>query len=172
LAEAETGKINMQKIPFGIKKVASMCVLKCDQQFLLLKRANEPNRGMYVPVGGKLEPHENAYKAVLRETLEETGIQLPSATFCGILTESSPVKYNWISYIYIAEIPYQPAPFCDEGILEWIKIEDLLKVPTPPTDWWIYKYILDNKPFAFSAEYDKELKMLEMREDIENVKIA
>ena len=162
----------MQKIPFGIKKVASMCVLKCDQQFLLLKRANEPNRGMYVPVGGKLEPHESAYKAVLRETLEETGIQLPSATFCGILTESSPVKYNWISYIYMAEIPYQPAPFCDEGILEWIKIEDLLNVPTPPTDWWIYKYILDDKPFALCAEYNTELKILEMREDIEGVKVA
>ena len=115
---------------------------------------------------------DSAHKAVLRETLEETGIQLPSATFCGILTESSPVKYNWISYIYIAEIPYQPAPFCDEGILEWIKIEDLLKVPTPPTDWWIYKYILDDKPFAFSAEYNTELKMLEMREDIEGVKVA
>lgn len=40
----------MQKIPFGIKKVASMCVLKCEHQFLLLKRAKEPNRGMYVPL--------------------------------------------------------------------------------------------------------------------------
>lgn len=164
--------MNRQKIPYGIKKIASMCVLKYDQQFLLLKRANEPNRGMFVPVGGKLEPHESAYKAVLRETFEETGIQLETAKFCGTLIESSPVKYNWISYIYIAEIPYQPAPFCDEGILEWIAIDNLLKVPTPPTDWWIYKYILEEKPFAFSAEFDEDLNMLEMMEDIENVKVV
>ncbi len=164
--------MNSPKIPFGIKKIASMCVLKCEQRFLLLKRANEPNRGMFVPVGGKLEPHESAYQAVLRETFEETGIPLKSAKYCGTLTESSPVKYNWISFIYMAEIPYQPAPFCDEGTLEWIAIENLLKVPTPPTDWWIYKYILDHKPFAFSAAFDKDLNMLEMIEDIENVRVV
>lgn len=161
----------MQKIPFGIKRIASMCVLKYQDQFLLLKRANEPNIGKYVPVGGKLEPHENPYQAVLRETLEETGIQLEKAKFCGILTETSPVKYNWICYVYLAEIPYQPAPFCDEGILEWIAIDNLLKVPTPPTDWWIYKYILANKPFVFNADYDKDLNMLTMWEDIEGVQV-
>ena len=161
----------MQKIPFGIKKIASMCVLKHQNQFLLLKRANEPNIGKYVPVGGKLEPHESPYQAVLRETFEETGIQLAHAKFCGILTETSPVKYNWISYIYLAEIPYQPAPFCDEGILEWVSIKDLLKVPTPPTDWWIYKYILDGTPFNFSATFDSDLQMLEMVEDIVGISV-
>lgn len=161
----------MQKIPFGIKKIASMCVLKHQNQFLLLKRANEPNIGKFVPVGGKLEPHESPYQAVLRETFEETGIQLAHAKFCGILTETSPVKYNWISYIYLAEIPYQPAPFCNEGILEWVSIENLLKVPTPPTDWWIYKYILDGIPFNFSATFDSDLRMLEMVDDIAGVKV-
>lgn len=159
------------QIPLGIKKIASMCVLKHKNQFLLLKRANEPNIGKYVPVGGKLEPFESAYSAVLRETWEETGIQLEKAKFCGTLIESSPVKYNWISYIYLAEIDYQEAPFCNEGILEWIAIDNLLKVPTPPTDWWIYKYILKGKPFAFSAEYDKDLNMLEMIEEIGGLKI-
>ncbi len=162
----------MQKIPYGIKKIASMCVLKHKNQFLLLKRANEPNRGKYVPVGGKSEPHESPYQTVLRETFEETGIQLGKAKFCGILTETSPVKYNWISYIYLAEIPYQPAPFCDEGILEWITIEDLLKVPTPPTDWWIYKYILAGKSFVFSADYDADLNMLWMVDDLMGIKVA
>ena len=79
-------------IPIGLKKVAAMCVLKHQDQFLLLKRAKEPNRGMYVPVGGKLDPFESAYEAVLRETLEETGIQLESAKYCGTLTETSPLK--------------------------------------------------------------------------------
>ena len=156
----------MHKIPYGIKKIASMCILQQDHQFLLLKRANEPNIGKYVPVGGKLEPHEGPYQAVLRETFEETGIQLKTAQFCGILTETSPVKYNWISYIYLAHIPFQPAPFCDEGVLEWVAIDNLLKVPTPPTDWWIYKYILDKQPFVFTADYDAALNMLSMTEEI------
>lgn len=159
----------MQKIPYGLKKIATLCVLKHGNQFLLLKRANAPHIGKYVPVGGKLEPHESPYQAALRETLEETGISLAKAKFCGILTETSPVKYNWINYVYLAEIRYQPPPFCKEGILEWVSIEDLLKVPTPPTDWWIYKYILADKPFMFSAEFDANLSMLEMRKDIEGI---
>ena len=156
------------KIPIGIKKIAAMCVLKNKSQFLLLKRAKQPNAGMYAPVGGKLEPYENAYSAVLRETFEETGIPLEQASFCGILTESSPTSYNWISYIYLAEIDFRTPPPCNEGILEWIPIDQLLKIPTPPTDWWIYKYILEGKPFVFSAEFDKALNMLNMTEELEN----
>lgn len=159
------------KVPIGLKKVASMCVLKHKDKFLLLKRAKEPNKGMYVPVGGKLEPFEDQITAVLRETQEESGILLDAAKFCGTLIETSPTKYNWISYIYLAEIEDQAPPYCDEGILEWIAIKDLLKVPTPPTDWWIYKYILENKPFAFSAIYDEQLIMLQLKEEIESISI-
>ena len=39
----------------GNKKVATLCVLKNKNRFLLLKRYNEPNKDKYVPVGGKLK---------------------------------------------------------------------------------------------------------------------
>ena len=32
----------------------------------------------------------------------------------------------------------------------------------------MYKYIFENKPFAFSAEYDENLNLLSMTEEIEN----
>ena len=159
------------KVPIGLKRVAAMCVLQHQDKFLLLKRAKEPNKGMYVPVGGKLEPFENQIDACLRETFEETGIQLSSAKFCGTLIETSPTKYNWISYIYLAQIEEQAPPYCDEGVLEWINIKDLLSVATPPTDLAIYKYILEKKPFAFSADYDADLKMIRLIEEIEGVQI-
>ena len=57
---------------------------------------------------------------------------------------------------------------CNEGILEWIELEDVLKVPTPKTDWFIYKYILEEKPFVFNAEYDDELNLVKIQEEIEN----
>lgn len=145
-----------------------MCVLRHQDQFLLLKRANEPNKGMYVPVGGKVEPFENQYDTCLRETEEETGIKLEAAKFCGTLIETSPTKYNWMCFIYSAHIDYCPPPYCDEGILEWIPTSQLLQVPTPPTDFAIYEYILANKPFAFSADYDKDLQLLRLVEEIEN----
>jgi len=155
------------KIPIGIKKIASMCILQHRDQFLLLKRGKEPNKGMYVPVGGKLEPFENQYDACLRETKEETGIQLESAKFCGTLIETSPTKYNWMCFIYMAEIDYCPPPYCDEGILEWIAKKDLLNVPTPPTDFAIYQYVLKKQAFAFSADYNEQLEMTRLVEEIE-----
>lgn len=157
------------KIPHGHKRICSMCILQHRNKFLLLKRNKSPYIGYYVPVGGKLEPHENPQEAVIRETFEETGLQIENPKFCGIITETSPVKYNWICYIYIVQIDDIEPPFCDEGTLEWIDYEDLLNVPTPPTDWQVYKYVLENRPFAFNAIYDENLNMTAMWEDFEGI---
>lgn len=159
------------KIPFGLKKTATLCVLKNGNRFLLLKRKKEPNKGMYTPVGGKLDPHESPLKAAIRETFEETGIRVETMKFCGLLTESSPTKYNWTNYVYLAEIDFIPPPPCNEGILEWIDFENVLNVPTPKTDWFIYQYILDGKFFAFDAEYDEHLNLLLMREELEELTV-
>lgn len=161
----------MNNIPLGIKRTATLCILRHQNNFLLLKRLKEPNKDNYTPVGGKLERFENPLKSAIRETFEETGIKVDTMKYCGILTETSPTKYNWVNYVYIADIEYIEPPICNEGTLNWISFDDLLEVPTPKTDWYIYKYILDNKPFAFNADYDRELNLISMREEIENIKI-
>ena len=162
----------MHTIPLGLKRVATLCILRHQDQFLLLKRLKEPNKDLFTPVGGKLDPFESPLNAALRETFEETGIQVESMRYCGVLTESSPTKYNWVSYVYLAEVDFIPAPDCNEGTLEWISFDRLLDVPTPKTDWYIYKYVLDQKPFAFTAEFDAELQLLSMVEEIENIKVV
>ena len=156
-------------IPLGLKRTAVICVLRNGSNFLLLKRLKEPNRDQYTPVGGKLDPFESPIRAAYRETWEETGIKAEKMTFCGVLTESSPTAYNWMSYVYVADVDYIPAPPCNEGELEWISFDNLLTVPTPKTDWFIYEYLLTNKPFAFNAEYDDELNLLIMQEELEEV---
>lgn len=152
----------------GIKKVAAMVILRHQNKYLLLKRSNAPNRGLYVPVGGKLEPFESPREAAIRETKEETGFDIEELHFCGTLVETSPIKYNWISYIYIADIADVPPPICDEGILEWIGSDQLSKVPAPPTDAFIYDYVARNKPFAFSATFNSQLEMLTMMDEWKN----
>lgn len=162
----------MNQVPVGLKRAATLCVLKHNNQFLLLKRLKEPNKDQYTPVGGKLDPFESPLQAAIRETFEETGIKVTTMKYCGTLTETSPTKYNWINYVYIAEIDFIEPPFCNEDTLNWIAFDDLLKVPTPKTDWFIYKYILDNKPFAFSALYNEDLDLLSMIEEIENTELV
>lgn len=144
-----------------------MVVLRCGTQFLLLRRAKEPNRGLYVPVGGKIDPYEDPYQTGLREVEEETGIQLQKLRYMGSLVESSPVEYNWWCSIYLADIPWQEAPPCDEGELEWIDFSDLETLATPATDWHIYQYIAREQAFAMRAIYDKDLKLIYMEEEIE-----
>ena len=153
----------------GLKRVAVFCILKNKNRFLLLKRANEPNIGKMVPVGGKINPFETPYNAVIRETLEETGILLQHVKFCGVLTETSPTEYNWVSFIYTSDIENVAAPYCDEGILSWVDENELENLNTPPTDWHIYQYIAHNLPFVFSAEYDQNLTMLMMKDELTGI---
>jgi 8-oxo-dGTP diphosphatase len=162
----------MSKLPLGLKRTATLCVLRHQDKFLLLKRLKEPNKNKYTPVGGKLDPFESPLRCAIRETFEETGIEVNTMKFCGMLTESSPTDYNWTGYVYIADIDFLPPPPCNEGTLEWVSWNDLLNIPTPKTDWYIYKYILDQKPFALSAEYDEQLSLIAMTEEIENLKIV
>ena len=145
-----------------------MVILKNDQQFLLLNRWKEPNKDMYTPVGGKLDPFENPTNAAIRETFEETGIKINAVKYMGSLIETSPNKYNWNCLIYLAEIPFQEAPPCNEGELKWISQNELLNVPTPPADLSIYEYVLKNKPFMLDAEYDDRLNLIFMKEEFED----
>lgn len=149
-----------------MKKIATMVILRAGDQYLLLKRAKAPNIGKYVPVGGKLETYERPVEAAVRETWEETGIAISDPVLCGVLSETSPVDYNWLCYIYLADIPWQPAPDCNEGILEWIPAARLHEIPTPPTDLAIYDYVHRGEKFVIDAVYDAELRLTCMIEEL------
>ena len=107
----------------GFKKVATLCVLKHKNKFLLLKRFNKPNAGKYVPVGGKLKPYESPKNGVIRETLEETGLKIKNPIFAGILSETSPTNYNWISYVFYYEINFINPPLYLSTMLVAIALE-------------------------------------------------
>jgi 8-oxo-dGTP diphosphatase len=150
------------KVSPGLKKVATFCILTADNKYLLLKRAFPPNQGKFVPVGGKLDPYESPQEAVIREVKEETGIEIKLVEYCGTLVETAPVEYNWVSFIYKAEIAYQNAPHCNEGELVWVDRADLDSLDTPPTDMAIYQMIDKGQKFALDATFDANLNMIEM----------
>jgi 8-oxo-dGTP diphosphatase len=133
----------------------------------MLCRNKEPNKGKFVPVGGKIDPFESPHNCIIREIKEETGILLNKVTYCGTLVETSPTIYNWISFIYIGDIDDIIPPKCNEGTLTWIENEDLTKIPTPPTDLILFEYIKSNKKFAFNAIYDENLNLIQMVNDLE-----
>jgi 8-oxo-dGTP diphosphatase len=155
----------------GYKQPAVLSILKSGNELLLLKRIKEPNKDKFTPVGGKIDPYESAIETVIRETCEETGIRISDPKYCGVMVETSPTKYNWICFVYLSEIEYIDPPECNEGTLEWIEFSDLKSIPAPATDWFIYQYVIENRTFMLNVEYDEQLNIISMYEEIKNERL-
>ncbi|WP_414935599.1 NUDIX hydrolase [Amycolatopsis sp. cmx-11-51] len=52
-------------------------------RILLIRRANEPGRGLWSVPGGRVEPGETDEAAVIREMREETGLNVMPSTYVG-----------------------------------------------------------------------------------------
>lgn len=156
----------------GKKRVAAFCFLKHQDKYLLLKRTKIPYYGKYAPVGGSVEPHETPDQAAIRETKEEAGIHLNNLEFCGVLTETSPINYNWVSFVYTAEIQYQEPAECNEGILMWIDKKIAATLDIPPTDPIIYQFMAEGRTFVLNAMYDEDMQLISMKEELTNTIIV
>jgi len=153
-------------VGLGLKKVAVMVWLRCGDELLLLRRSKEPNRGRYVPVGGRVDPFESPRAAATREVREETGYEVPNPRLCGVLVESSPTKYNWVVFVYSAEVEHRPPIPGTEGELHWVPFDRVPLLPTPETDGHIYKLITDGRPFVLNAAYDSALQLLALEDEL------
>ncbi|MCD6303136.1 MAG: NUDIX domain-containing protein [Anaerolineae bacterium] len=162
----------------GLKECAVLCILRAQdpaasspetgERMLLLRRGKPgPLYGMHVPIGGHIESHESPRQAAIREAHEEAGVTLDRVTFCGVLVETSPVAYNWITFIYSANVEemFDP-PQCREGMLTWVTEEALATLATPDTDAHIYQYVAQGQRFVLDAVYDAELRLLSLVEEL------
>lgn len=150
----------------GLKTVAVLCILRSGDEVLLLRRTKELHYGKYVPLGGKVDPHESARDAALREVREEAGRQLETMTFCGILQETAPNDFNWVSFVYAADVERFQPPQCKEGVLEWVPLDGIASLPTYDVDHHIYRYYREGRPFVFDARYDADLNLLLLQDEL------
>ncbi len=153
-------------VPIGLKKAAVVCLLRSEAGFLLLRRSKEPHLGKYTPIGGHLEPFETPQAAAIREVKEEAGISIKEPRLRGVLTETSPTEYNWIVYIYTANITAIPPVECVEGTLEWVAPERLDAIPIPTTDGFIYDYLFRSEFFVLDAVYDEDVELLRLVDEL------
>lgn len=151
-----------------IKRIVVMCALRHKDKYLLLLRNKNPHKGKLSPVGGKLEACESPRQAVLREVYEETGIQLKNEELylAGILTETSPSDYNWILYVYYAEIDFLTPGLCDEGELMWVNPFEVESDLIPDSDFYFYQAIVAQRFFVLDALYDKDETLIQMIEEV------
>jgi 8-oxo-dGTP diphosphatase len=97
----------------------TLCFLTRGDQILMLHRLKAPNQGLWNGVGGRLELGETPQACMLREVYEETGYQVASLNYAGMLTwEGFEIPPGGL-YIFTAEAPAGEPHLCSEGTLEW-----------------------------------------------------
>lgn len=100
----------------------TLCLIRNNDQWLLLNRVKKPQMGMWNGVGGKIEIGETPLQSVVRETFEETGIRLKEVHYAGNVIFQS-AGYREGMYLFTTELPegaYYETPIgTPEGILDW-----------------------------------------------------
>ena len=125
-------------------RIAVLCYLYDDAgHVLLLHRSKDPNKGMYSPVGGKLDVDhgEDPHRCAIREVREETGVALEASDLrlVGIVTEQAyEGQAHWLMFLFEAIRPIRRDQVAwvdfDEGRLEWIPLDAVEGLPIPRTD--------------------------------------
>jgi 8-oxo-dGTP diphosphatase len=125
-------------------KIAVLCYLyDAHDHLLLLHRLKDPNRGMYSPIGGKLEvtEGEGPHECGLREIHEEAGIELSADEIhlTGIVTERAYEGHShWLLFLFEVMRPIRREEIAnmqmDEGTLEWVPAKRVHEMNIPLTD--------------------------------------
>lgn len=148
--------------------LATMVYCIKDGDVLLMLRNKEPNLGLWVGPGGKLEPGESPYDCAKRELYEETGLEVNDLYFRGLITEISPrPDWQWLMFLYVAtEFSGTIVEDKREGRLSWCSLSEVMQLPIPEADSVFFENVTNiNMPF-YQAKfvYDSELNLVNVVE--------
>ena len=105
-----------------------LCMLEDDDKILLQNRIKKDWQGYALP-GGHVEPGESFVDAVIREMKEETGLTVTDPRLAGV--KQFPIENGrYVVLLFKATQWLGNLISSDEGQMEWVKYEDLLKVKT------------------------------------------
>ena len=130
--------------------MTTLCYIEAEDSYLMLHRVskkNDVNKDKWIGVGGHFEEGESPEECLLREVREETGLTLTSWRFRGIVTFTQEGYGTEYMCLYTADGFKGELKECAEGVLEWIKKEELLKLNLWKGDLIFLKLLKDDAPF-------------------------
>lgn len=134
--------------------LSTLCYIERDGKYLMLHRTvkkNDVNKDKWIGVGGHFEPDESPEECLLREVKEETGYTLTSYKFRGIVTFVSGDAVTEYMSLFTAD-GFEGEPIlCDEGVLEWVDIEDVWRLNLWEGDKIFFR-LLDERRDFFSLK--------------------
>ena len=131
-------------------KLTTLCYIEKDDSYLMLHRVSKKhdvNKDKWIGIGGHFEENESPEECLLREAKEETGLTLTNWSFRGIVTFISEGWDTEYMCLYTADGYEGEMIPCNEGVLEWVKKEDLLKLNLWEGDKIFLKLLQENAPF-------------------------
>ena len=138
-------------------EITTLCYLEKDNKYLMLhriKKKNDINEGKWIAPGGHCENGESPDDCVIREVREETGLDLKSVRFRGIVTfyskDANHEREDITEYmcLFTSDDFEGNLIDCDEGTLEWVSKDELHKLNLWKGDLIFLNLIKDPaKPF-------------------------
>lgn len=136
----------MDALPY---KISSLIYLRDRSgRLLLMQRNKAPNKGLWSPIGGKLEmgTGESPYEAAAREVHEEIGLRIETSDlhlFSMIAEKNYEDRCHWLMFLFdcrttLHELP----PAISEGEFAFFEESEIPGLALPDTDrqslWTVY----------------------------------
>ncbi len=136
-------------------RITTLCYLEQNGRYLMLHRVvkkQDENKDKWIGVGGHLEPGESPEDCLVREVKEETGLELTSYRFRGLVTFVSEQWGTEYMCLYTAdgwkgELPPQQMESCQEGILEWVDKDRITLLNVWEGDKIFFRLLKEEAPF-------------------------
>jgi len=120
--------------PEGIAEVAVGALAVHDGRVLLVRRARPPGAGMWSLPGGRVRFGEELHEAVVREVVEETGMEVVVERFLGWVEriDRGAEPHHFVILDFLVDIldpTAPPRPGDDAAAVTWFALEELSGVP-------------------------------------------
>jgi mutator protein MutT len=108
-------------------------------EILIVKRANEPAKGLWSVPGGVVELGEQLHEALKREVREETGLEvdverLLDAVDNIVFDEEDRIRYHYVLLDYLCRLRDGALKAADDvHEIQWVSLEALQSLPITPT---------------------------------------
>ena len=130
-----------------------------DNKYLMLyrnKKENDLNEGKWIGIGGHIEKDETPDMAMIREVKEETGLDVISYKYRGLVHFASD-DYQEVMYLYTVDSFKGELIECDEGTLEFIPKDNIISLNMWEGDKYFLNLIKEDvSDFEIELFYTKD----------------
>jgi len=114
-------------------------LIRDGDRYLLVRRAAEPDAGLWSIPGGLVELGERVEEAAVREALEETGLEVEIRDLLGVVDkierdDAGRIRFHFVIVDYLAEVKGGSLKASSDALeARWVRAEELPKYRLSPT---------------------------------------